>query len=212
MNPTQEWQRAEHAARYLEKYVDSIPHRTEGEAVLLDLMPTNTKRILDLGTGDGRLAGLVGAYLPEATVLATDFSPTMLEQAKKRFTNDPRMEIREHDFQESLLSLGTFDAVVSSFAIHHVEDPRKQTLYAEVFQILNPGGVFLNLEHVSSPTEHLHDLFLASMGMTRETEDKSNRCSPVEPQLAWLRQAGFEDVECYWKWRELALLGGVRPW
>lgn len=211
MNPTQEWQNAAHAARYLEKYVDAIPHRTEGEAVLLELVPLTAKRVLDLGTGDGRLAGLVGAYLPEATVLATDFSPTMLEQAKVRFEGDARIEVREHDFQESLLSLGTFDLVVSSFAIHHVEDPRKQTLYDEAFQILNPGGVFLNLEHVSSPTEHLHDVFLSSMGMTRETEDKSNRCSPVELQLNWLRQLGFEDVECYWKWRELTLLGGVKP-
>jgi len=210
VSSVQEWQRSEHAKNYLECLANVIPHRTEGETVLLELIPLNTKRVLDLGTGDGRIAGLIRAYLPESTVLATDFSPTMLESAKVRFADDPNIEVREFNFENSILELGKFDAIVSSFAIHHVEDPRKQTLYSEVFQMLNPGGIFANMEHVSSPTEDLHDVFLASLGMTRETEDKSNRCSPVELQLGWLREIGFDDVECYWKWRELALLAGVK--
>jgi len=210
MNEPQEWQQPGHASRYIAQIADAIPHRTEGEAVLLELLPITTRTVLDLGTGDGRIAALVNAYLPKAAVVATDFSETMLEKARGRFQENPNVEVRHLDFQNPLTGLGSFDAVVSSFAIHHVEDPRKQSLCAEIFELLNPGGVFLNLEHVSSPTEHLHDVFLASMGMNRDTEDKSNRCSPVELQLRWVREIGFEDVECYWKWRELALLGGVR--
>lgn len=67
------------------------------------------------------------------------------------------------------------------------------------------------LEHVASSTDRLHDAFLAAVGYTRETEDRSNILLDVETQLRWLLELGFHDVDCHWKWRELALLSGVRP-
>jgi SAM-dependent methyltransferase len=207
----EEWQSTEHALRYLNKCAGALPHRTEGEGCLLDLLHPGIGRVLDIGTGDGRLAALVRLHLPEARILCTDFSPVMLELAVARFGGDPDVEVIEHDFRNSILGLGRFEAVVSSFAIHHVEDDRKRSLYAEIFEVLEPGGIFANFEHVSSPTERLHDACLAAIGITRESEDKSNRCRPVEWQLEWMREVGFEDVDCFWKWRELALLAGVKP-
>jgi len=89
-----------------------------------------------------------------------------------------------------------------------VRTSAKRELYGEVLALLRAGGVFLNLEHVASPTDRLHDAFLAAIGYTRETEDRSNILLDVEAQLRWLRELGFDDVDCHWKWRELALLGG----
>ena len=201
------WTSSAHALDYLSR-ADSIPHRVEGESALLEFIPPTVRRILDLGTGDGRLLALVKLDHPDAAAVALDFSPTMLEAAQKRFDGNSSVTVRAHNLDRPLPALGKFDAVVSSFAIHHLTHERKRELYAEVYRTLNPGGVFCNLEHVSSPTRDLHEEFLRRIGCTPETEDPSNKLLEVEIQLAWLREIGFVDVDCFWKWRELALLAG----
>jgi ubiquinone/menaquinone biosynthesis C-methylase UbiE len=205
-----------HAAEYLER-ADSIPHRNEGESTLLEFIPGGARRILDLGTGDGRLLALVQSHLAKGAgrdpveAVAVDFSPAMLRAARKRFAGESSTSVLAHNLDEPLPALGKFDAVVSCFAIHHLLHERKRALYAEIFAVLNSGGVFCNLEHVASPTPRLHEEFLHRIGYTVETEDPSNKLLDVETQLQWLRESGFVSVDCHWKWRELALLAGRRP-
>ena len=78
---------------------------------------------------------------------------------------------------------------------------------------MQPGGVFCNLEHIASPNERIHQRFLDALGIT--AEDPSNKLLDVETQLCWLRAIGFQDVDCFWKWRELhgwkSVPGGVKP-
>jgi tRNA (cmo5U34)-methyltransferase len=210
--PISEWQTVDHVLAYLAR-ADKLPHRTEGERVLLDQIPAQVKRILDLGTGNGRLLSLVKMNRPEAEGIALDFSEPMLEQARKRFEQDKHVTVLKHDFSLPLPSkqLGTFDAIVSSLAIHHLTHQRKKQLYNEIFDLLNSKGIFCNLERVASSTQNLHLKFLAEAGLTLEAEDPSNKLLDVETQLQWLRQIGFIDVDCYWKWLEIALLIGFKP-
>lgn len=207
---TNRWTSADHALQYLRR-ADSLPHRTEGESVLLDHVPQDVRRILDIGTGDGRLLALLKCDRPQAQGMALDFSPTMLEAVRSRFADDATVEIVGHNLEEPLPDLGTFDAIVSSFAIHHLGDARKRSLYGELFDRLEPGGIFCNLEHVSSPTPRLHEQFLRSLSIDPKDDDPSNQLLDVETQLTWLREIGFDDVDCYWKWLEMALLMGVKP-
>jgi tRNA (cmo5U34)-methyltransferase len=209
IKPVNLWTSPEHARDYLER-ADQISHRSEGESVLLEFVARGARRILDLGTGDGRLLAIVLRVRPDANAVALDFSPAMLDAARKRFESDSRVEVIAHNLDAPLPNLGKFDAVVSSFAIHHVTHERKRELYSEVYQSLNTGGTFCNLEHVSSPSARLHGEFLSSIGFSVETEDPSNKLLDVETQLVWLREIGFKDVDCHWKWRELALLAGVK--
>ncbi|MEW5803062.1 MAG: methyltransferase [bacterium] len=123
-----------------------------------------------------------------------------------------------------------FDLIVSGFSIHHQPDTRKRELYAEIFNLLTPGGLFLNLEHVSPATEATESLFdeyfidhlftyhrLLDKTITRERtaemyhgrpNKEVNILAPVELQCEWLRQIGFRDVDCFFKIFELALFGG----
>ena len=207
--PVNLWTSSEHARDYLER-ADSISHREEGESALLEFIPSGVRRVLDLGTGDGRLLALVRRAHPDKEAVAVDFSETMLEAARKRFAEDSRVKVVAHNLDGPLPDLGKFDAVVSSFAIHHLVHERKRSLYGEIFGLLNPGGVFCNLEHVASPTPRLHEEFLHRINFTVASEDPSNKLLDAETQLGWLREIGFVDVDCHWKWRELALLAGRR--
>jgi SAM-dependent methyltransferase len=148
---------------------------------------------------------------PQAEGVAIDFSPTMLSAARQRFANEATITVVEHNLDAALPDLGKFDAIVSSFAIHHCSHDRKRSLYGEIFERLNPGGIFCNLEHVASPTAVLHQRFRAAIGIADQPEDPSNKLLDVETQLNWLRLIGFSEVDCYWKWLELALLIGYRP-
>ena len=206
--PAEEWGTEEFAQRYLSR-ADGYPRRDEGERALLEFVPGDAARVLDLGTGDGRLLALVlGDGMRGVGV---DVSPPMLRAAAERFGDDPRVELLEHDLVEPLPALGRFDVIVSSFAIHHLEDDRKRALYGEILDALEPGGLFANLEHVASPSERLNLAFIAAIGETPEEADPSDRTLDVFTQVGWLRELGYEDADCHWKWREMALLAGGKP-
>ena len=205
------WVNEEHALAYLRNR-ESLPHRVDALEVLCELLPARVDRVLDLGTGDGVTLALVLAARPQATGVGLDFGDEMLRRARERFAEDARVVVDRHDLDEPLPpELGSFDVVVSSFAIHHCAPERQRALYAEVFEALEPGGAFVNAEHVASPTARLHEDFLVAIGLDPAEDDPSNRLVAVGRHLEWLRDLGFEDVDCYWKWRELAVVAGQKP-
>ncbi|MFZ4583923.1 MAG: class I SAM-dependent methyltransferase [Acidimicrobiia bacterium] len=198
------WVNDDHVEEYLVQR-EAFPHRNEAYGVVLEVLPERVERVLDLGTGDGDLLRRVLAARPAATGIGTDFNLGMLERAQERFNGDHRAEFVTYDFNDPWPSLGRFDVIVSAFAIHHVTDERKRSIYSDIYAALVPGGTLVNLEHVASPSAQLHDEFLEAMHIE---EDRSNMLTPVEPQLEWLRAIGFRDVDCIWKWRELSVLFG----
>jgi SAM-dependent methyltransferase len=119
------WSYAEHALEYLSR-ADSLPHRTEGEATLLEFIPSDLVRILDVGSGGGRLLGLVKADRPQAEFVALDFSPVMLGALHRQFDGDGKVTIVAHHFSNPLPPLGHFDCVISSFC-HPSRVARAQT-------------------------------------------------------------------------------------
>jgi len=200
------WSDPDQVDRYLTR-IGGLAPRTAGEEVLVSVLPPSPRAVLDLGCGDGRLAALVLDHRPGVErVLAVDASPVMLDRARERFAGDDRVEVGRWSLDDPLTPLGFFDVIVAGFAIHHVEDRRKQRLYAEVADQLTHDGVFANLEVVASATPELHRQFLDLIGRT--DDDPEDRLAPVGAQLRWMRRAGLHQVDCLWRWRGFALLVG----
>ena len=236
------WQNPEVATNFANEGRAAVMGAEEQMNVLRQLLPeddvpSENRRVLDLGCGDGVLLATVLSHWQGAEGIALDGSPAMIELAHTRFANTPNVQYVSADFNDSswrdALPSPTFDAVISGYAIHHSEDDRKRALYSEILQILRPGGVFVNIEHVASASpkgeslfEHAYAYNLtrirqkagADTDFERTLEDlhqrldkSANRLTPVETQLQWLREIGFQDVDCYWKHYELAILAGYRP-
>jgi tRNA (cmo5U34)-methyltransferase len=201
-----EWSNPDRVAEYLSR---EIPHRQTAEAMLLQALPQRVDRFLDLGTGDGRLVSLLRSAHPEAEAVGLDSSEPMLARAKERFDGDTDVEFRSHDLRDRLPQIGSFDAVVSGLAIHHLEDDRKRELFAEIRSLLAPAGVFANLDLVKAPTPELHEHFRREVG--RPEDDPADRLADLCDQLDWLRAAGFADANCHFKWLQLTLVVGTAP-
>ena len=130
----------------------------------------------------------------------------MLARANDRFISDPRVKVQPWDLADSIEAFGTFDVILSGFAIHHLEDARKRGLYSEIARQLHPGGLFANLEVIASATPELHAEFLGLIG--RQADDPEDRLADIGSQLRWMRDAGLTQVDCLWRWRGFALLVG----
>lgn len=198
------WSDPERVSEYLAR---EIPHRPLAETMLLATLPRRVERVLDLGTGDGRLIHLVRTAHPQVEAVGLDSSQPMLDRAGERLAADSATELRLHDLHHPLPEIGSFDAIVSGLAIHHLEDDRKRDLFAEANALLAPGGVFANLDLVSAATPELHERFRREIG--RPEDDPADRLADLGDQLDWLRAAGFADAECHFKWLQLTLVVGT---
>ena len=197
------------------------------------------RRFLDLGCGDGILGHAVLEQYPQAAGVFLDFSDTMIQAARQRLAgNSGQVAFLSQDYGlaswvRSVASHAPFDVIVSGFSIHHQTDARKHELYGELFRLLAPGGWFLNLEHVASGSARMSRVFdeyfidalhrhhvseggALSREQVAETyyrrpDKAANILAPVDLQCQWLRDLGFQDVDCYFKIFELALFGGQKP-
>lgn len=188
-----------------------------GNAVAaLDLVGRPLQRVLDLGAGTGLLTRRIAEAHPRADLVLFDGAPAMLAQAEAALGD--RASYVEGDLGGELPP-GPWDAVVSALAIHHLEDPAKQALFARIHAALAPGGVFVNAEQVAGSTPFFtalytrwHEARARELGAT-DAEWESylerralDRWASVEDQLSWLRAAGFPDADCLYRDHHFAVL------
>lgn len=160
--------------------------------------------VLELGTGTGGTARRVLDAHPDAHLVGVDASEEMLGAARAALVGRP-VSLRPGRLEEPLPG-GRFDLVVSALAVHHLDGPGKAALFARVAETLRPGGRFA-LADVVVPADPADAVIPLEAGYDRP--------STVAEQLAWLREAGFDDVRVAWQRRDLAVLvadrgGGAR--
>jgi tRNA (cmo5U34)-methyltransferase len=188
----------------------------------IDLIPPQAKNILDLGAGSGLLTVLVRDRFPDAQIHLMDFSSPMLDLARARLGDDSRIAYRHADYVVDAWPEGLC-AVVSSLSIHHVDDEGKREVFRRAYAALKPHGVFVNADQVAGPTadldERYKELWLEEVRAAGATEQQiadslyrkqEDRCAPVEDQLAWMREAGFADADCWYKENCFAVFAGTK--
>ncbi|MDH5561714.1 MAG: methyltransferase domain-containing protein [Deltaproteobacteria bacterium] len=235
------WKEKDLIDLYLKSIRKAIPFAKEQIDVMRSLITATNKplkNIMDIGCGDGILGAAVLNDHPEAKAYFTDFAPEMLQTAHDRLKKtDYEYEILLSDYSSPSwlrpFSKLKFDVIISGFSIHHQPDERKKILYNEIYGLLVSGGIFINIEHVASTSEFgrkLHlEKFIDSMfqenastqdgktrqDMTNEYQERADRelnvLALVEDQCEWLRDIGFVDVDCYFKYFELSVFAGIKP-
>jgi len=237
-----DWKTNQLTQEYLEGVRGGIPLAEIQIELILRLIRAwkpDLGTFMDLGCGDGILGRQLFQYWPDSTGIFIDYSKPMLDAARKKNKGIKStavyylLDFSKKNWIKHLLEKHELDAVISGFSIHHTEDKQKYQLYKDIYGILKPGGVFLNLEHVASPDTHLEKMFdeifvdslyayhqkinssLSRQGIKDKyynREDKVlNKLTLVEKQNEWLREIGYNRVDCYFKLFEIALFGGCKP-
>lgn len=233
------WQRPTIAADYLATERLGIPlAREQLDAMIRVIRAVGcpTSSVLDVGAGDGELVAIVAGQFPVNRITLVDFSRPMLRGAIARFTGwGGEVDLIEPDLAEASWqgqlpqSVAPYDLVVSRYAIHHLPNERKQTLFGEILELLTPGGLFVNIEHVASSAEIYTDIFdslmiegISANSPTTDIEsvaaayhsrwdDEPNNLASADAQCGWLRDTGFVDVDVVMKVFELAVIVARRP-
>jgi tRNA (cmo5U34)-methyltransferase len=237
--PAEIWKNRDVAKAFLDEralMIPDLPRQFEVIHRVVAFHCPEPRRLLDVGAGDAILLSTLLESFPGAGGVAVDFSPLMLERASRRLEKfGQRAAVLEADLLYSAWKnalAGPFDVIVSSFAIHHLPDDRKRALYHEIHDLLPAGGVFLNSEHVASTSPNGEQMFVDAMtshlyqrrrekgeDVTLEQvrreflappDRSANILALVEDQCRWLREIGFGEVDCFWKYFELAIFGGIK--
>jgi tRNA (cmo5U34)-methyltransferase len=232
------WKTKELSKLFIDNVRGAIPlAETQIEIMLkiISIWNPNIKKVIDLGCGDGILGKAIMSGFSSIELYCIDFSEAMLDEAKKNFQSTDLVYFVNADFsltdwKYSLENSDGFDLIVSGFSIHHQNNDRKKEIYQEIYDLLNPGGIFLNLEHVLSATKEVEvifdDYFVDSLysyhsksnpEIERDVvakkhynrpDKEENILATLESQCDWLREIGYKDVDCFFKIFELALFGG----
>lgn len=194
-----------------------------GVAVENLTLETDSPLLLDIGAGTGLFSEMVLKKYPQARIELIDISSDMLQIAKERLASYPEVTFTIADINDIQPGNNKYDAIISSLAIHHLADKDKKNLYQKIFCGLKPAGIFMHAEQVLASSEHLLEVYHTTwlnkitksglsakeieMGLERVKLDKR---TPLEMQLAWLKEIGFANVDCLFKYYDFVVMKAER--
>jgi tRNA (cmo5U34)-methyltransferase len=232
------WADSEFAQGYLEDSDIFIPQRQQVLRLIKCIFSfyigtkIQTPYIIDLGCGNGAITKALIDVNKNLISTLVDGSEHMLESAKNNIPENNVKRIINISFQDlynSSLIKDVADFIVSSLAIHHLNENEKNLLYKYVYTKLKKGGMFINYDPVLSPSEELEKLNLkiwkewilnleAKIHPKRDKSldyipmqyksNKDNIPGTLDSQLEMLRQAGFLDFNLFYQYGLFCLFGG----
>ena len=156
-SPGATWQQLRAAEWFLDQRQRRLPLIDVQEELIRRLFERHgrdVQRFLDLGSGDGALSELMLGVFSAADAVLVDFSEPMLARVDDRLSRHGghwrivRGDLADPGWREGLPG-GPYGAAVSSLAIHHLPAERKRSLYREIFELLDGGAMFVNLDYVA---------------------------------------------------------------
>ncbi len=231
------WSDLAYSRDYLEKADYIIPFRRTLYSILASffenfIVDGKKKIILDLGTGDGILSKILFDKNKNVEFIVTDGSKDMLEKSKKNLIGIPVKKFIKITFEEIIegkFNPEPFDFIMSSFAIHHLYLDEKKHIFNKIYNLLKTGGYFINIDTAINQENKItawyykiwkewimklkDDLKLKpSYEEVPDTAPVSpeNHYDPLNVQLEFLREIGFNEVDCHFKFGIFTIYGGKK--
>lgn len=228
------WKSADIVSHWVSAAQDTERRRADQRQLMAELLPLADDEefaFADLGAGTGAAARAILDRYPAAQAILADFSPQMMEEGERALAPYAgRYRYVEFDLARDEWPAempATLEAVISSLCVHHLPDARKRQLFGEILARLAPGGWYLNFDPVAAADPAVEEAWRragdrrdpsAAQRRANRTPEEQRRYEnhvrhiiPLEPQVRFLRDAGFEAVDVYWKELDYVIYGGRRP-
>ncbi|MEO6222070.1 MAG: class I SAM-dependent methyltransferase [Vicinamibacterales bacterium] len=182
------------------------------------------RRIVDLGVGTGALARACLVEVPGSRVWGIDTDAAMMQVARVRLGRRmARVTLTNDSFLDA--HLPPCEAIVSSYALHHIRTLRKkQAFYRRCFAALRPGGVLINGDCAPASTPHGFaqdlDVWFTHLARTFGGRAGAKRVYdswaaedvyvPLATELNLLQRSGFE-TDVPWRRSPFAVMVGIKP-
>ncbi|OIK09280.1 methyltransferase [Bacillus sp. MUM 116] len=212
----------ENASSYDDQRRKLIPCFDDFYSIPISILNTNTEApsVLDIGAGTGLFSFFLKEKYPDARMTLIDLSEKMMDVSRARFSHYQDIhyivaDYTEHCFEEK------FDIIISSLSIHHLSDEEKRKLYVKIFSLLKEDGIFINADQVLGHTEFIESLYkndwknkIENSGLRKQEiaaayeRTKLDKMATLEDQIGWLKDCGFQDVDCIYKYFNFVVLFG----
>ena len=217
----------EEAEEFDKTILKLIPMYSEMINSMISAIPFESSdkfKVLDLGCGTGNVTKAIKERFPMANISCIDIADNMIQMAKIKLEDYRYIKYYTGDFSEFNFE-STYDVVVSSLALHHIRtDEDKKKFYSKIYEVLKPGGLFLNSDSVLGSNENLNilyrekwiDFMLQNVPETEIqekwllTEKKEDFPAPLTSHLRWLGETEFESIDVVWKYYGYAVYCGTR--
>ena len=212
----------DNASQYDMQREKLIPCFNDFYSIAVSIAETNSEEpsILDIGAGTGLLTSFILEKIPNAKLTLIDISEKMIEEAKSRLKDRPNITYIVDDYTKYQFDK-KYEIVMSSLSIHHLTNQQKRQLYENIYSILNKNGVFINADQVLGSTPFIENLYkrvwkfkVENSGLSKDElhaayeRVKLDKMDVLEDQLNWLKEIGFLDVDCVYKYYNFVVMFG----
>ncbi|MCF7790800.1 MAG: methyltransferase domain-containing protein [Victivallales bacterium] len=192
----------------------------------IEIIPFNERKnikVLDLGAGTGIMSEMIALKYPESEITLIDLSNRMLNIAKRRLSKfNNRIKYIEQDYSIGKIEK-TYDLIISSLSIHHLDKNEKKLLYRKCFNSLTQDGVLINADQVLGETAEIDKIYrdkwiqdVKNNGVSEEELSaaldrmKEDKMSTLLFQTTCLKNSGFCNVNCWYKNFSFAVFSGQK--